>query len=88
MKISMETENKHGKTETKLNLNLKVTKLPISMETEKTLGKIKKIMRISLAHGIDKSKKVTLVTLKMSNLNGEMLQKMVSFTRKTDLSAN
>lgn len=88
MKISMETENKHGKTETKLNLNLKVTKLPISMETEKTLGKIKKIMRISLAHGIDKSKKVTLVTLKMSNLNGEMLQKMVSFTRKMDLSAN
>jgi hypothetical protein len=84
----METENKHGKTETKLNLNLKVTKLPISMETEKTLGKIKKIMRISLAHGIDKSKKVTLVTLKMSNLNGEMLQKMVSFTRKMDLSAN
>lgn len=54
MKISTETEKKHGKTQTKSNLNLKVRKLPISIETEKKLGKIKKTMKISLAHGIDK----------------------------------
>jgi hypothetical protein len=41
MKISMETEKKHGKTGTKPNLNLKVTKLPISMETEKDAWKNK-----------------------------------------------
>lgn len=58
------------------------------METERKFGKIKKNMKISLAHGIDKSKKITLVTLKMLNLNGGILQKTVSFTRKRDLNIN